>query len=111
VLIYGCLGIIDDIVLSTNDVQVTPIGHASTAQAFPNPFPDRTTITISPTESGTARVSVVNQLGQEVAKLYDGNLSAGQHSFTWDASGVAAGTYECLIRLNGQVETVPVVKF
>jgi photosystem II stability/assembly factor-like uncharacterized protein len=109
-VIYGTFGFIDDIVISTSGVQVTRMDNASTAQAFPNPFTDKTTVTISPTESGMASVTVVNLLGQEVAKLYDGNLSAGQHSFTWDASGVAAGTYNCVVEMNGKVETVPVVK-
>jgi hypothetical protein len=60
----------------------------------------------------------VNLLGVEVARIFSGELAAGEHAFTWDAQagstaprGMYApqGMYECLIRMNGQVETLPVM--
>ncbi len=57
--------------------------------------------------NGVGEVSIVNLLGAEVARLYEGELDAGEHSFTWDASGAAAGMYECLVRVNGNVQRVP----
>ena len=63
-------------------------------------------------------LSIVNMLGVEVARLFTGELGAGEHSFTWDAGRnstygapcATQGIYECLVRVNGQVETLPVVK-
>ena len=55
-------------------------------------------------------ISIVNLLGEQVARLFSGVLGAGEHSFLWGTpTGMPAGTYECLVRMNGQVEALPVV--
>jgi hypothetical protein len=51
-------------------------------------------------------------LGVEVTRLFSGELGAGEHSFSWDAGKNAyatQGVYECVVRMNGHMETVPVV--
>ncbi|MDP4198783.1 MAG: T9SS type A sorting domain-containing protein [Bacteroidota bacterium] len=78
--------------------------------AYPNPFSQSTTISFTPEAGGHADVSIVNLLGVEVARIFSGELAAGEHTFTWDAIGLPAGTYECLIRMNGRVEMVPVIR-
>ncbi len=78
-------------------------------QSYPNPFSRSTTVTFSSQDVGFAEVMVVNLLGAQVAQLFSGALSAGNHSFTWDASGMAPGMYECIVRVNGQVQRVPMV--
>jgi hypothetical protein len=77
----------------------------------PNPFSQSTQITFTSPSAGYAEVSIVNMLGVEVARLLSGELGAGEHSLTWDAGKDACttGVYECLVRMNGQVETLPVV--
>jgi photosystem II stability/assembly factor-like uncharacterized protein len=78
--------------------------------SFPNPFSQSTEITFTSQAAGYAGVSIVNMLGVEVARLYSGELGAGEHSFMWgDPTGLPDGVYECLVRMNGQVETVPAV--
>lgn len=81
-------------------------------RSFPNPFSQSTTITFTTDAAGYADISVVNLLGVEVAHLFSGELAAGNHSFTWDADKMSAprGVYECLVRMNGRVETVPMVR-
>ena len=83
----------------------------SAIKAFPNPFSQSTTITFTTDAAGYADVSVVNLLGAEVAHLFSGELAVGNHSFSWDADKMSAprGMYECLVRMNGRVETVPMV--
>jgi hypothetical protein len=34
---------------------------------------------------------------------------AGAHSFSWDASGLPDGMYECLLQMNSSMERVPMV--
>ncbi|HZK75732.1 MAG TPA: FlgD immunoglobulin-like domain containing protein [Candidatus Kapabacteria bacterium] len=106
--------------LNTSAVAEKPIAN-SQIRSYPNPFSQSTTISFSSQTSGFADVSIVNALGTEVEKLYSGELSAGEHSFTWNADGTSAprvsnGMYECLVRMNGRVddrsstvETLPVV--
>jgi hypothetical protein len=84
----------------------------SDIQTYPNPFSQSTQITFTSQAAGYAEVSIVNMLGVEVARLFSGELGAGEHSFMWDAGKNAYathGVYECLVRMNGQVETLPVV--
>jgi hypothetical protein len=81
------------------------------ASCYPNPFSQSTEITFTSPSAGYAEISIVNMLGVEIARLFSGELGAGEHSFTWGADGTSAprGTYECVVRMNGQVETLPVV--
>ncbi len=86
----------------------TPAEFALTS--VPNPFTQSTTINFTIPESGVAEVSVVNLLGTEVAHIFSGELSAGEHTFTWNATGFPDGMYECLVDMNGHVKWVASIK-
>ncbi len=92
-----------------------PTANNYGVQSYPNPFSQSTTISFTPDASGHADVSVVNLLGVEVARIFSGELAAGEHRFTWDAAtgGSAAadatGVYECLVRMNGRIEELPIM--
>jgi hypothetical protein len=87
----------------------SPQAANASLTAYPNPFTQSTTINFSPSESGLAEVSVVNILGTSVARMFSGQLDPGAHSFTWDASGLAPGMYECILSMNGNVQEIPVM--
>jgi hypothetical protein len=74
--------------------------------SYPDPFSQSTTISFTSPESGVAEVTVVNLLGQEVARIFSGELQSGDHEFSWDASGMPPGMYECVVRINGSIERV-----
>jgi len=79
-------------------------------RSYPNPFSQSTEITFTTEATGYADVTVVDLLGAEVAHLYSGTLGAGEHSFMWsNPTGLPDGTYECLVHVNGRVETLPLV--
>jgi hypothetical protein len=79
-------------------------------QCFPNPLSHSTTIRFTSAESGVARVTVVNLLGEEVTRVFEGSLSAGEHTFLWSKpTGLPTGMYECEVEMNGSVQQVPVV--
>ena len=83
---------------------------ATALALYPNPFSQSTNITFTSEAAGYADVSIVNLLGVEVAHLFSGELVAGEHSFEWSKpAGLPDGMYECLVRMNGRVETLPVV--
>ena len=63
------------------------------SQNYPNPFNPATTFTVTLPQSDVVSVVVYNALGQSVAKFHDGKLSAGKHSFTFDAARLASGLY------------------
>ncbi len=78
-------------------------------QSYPNPLTQSTTINFTSPQSGAAEIRVVNLLGASVARIYSGELSAGEHSFVWDASAMPPGTYWCEIRMNGATDRIPIV--
>jgi parallel beta-helix repeat protein len=65
----------------------------SISTAYPNPFNASTTITVTLPEAADLTVTVYNVAGQQVAELANGQYTAGNHTLTFDASGMASGLY------------------
>jgi uncharacterized membrane protein len=63
------------------------------AEIAPNPFNPTTTITLALPAASELNLRVVNVLGQQVATLADGKISAGNHSFVFDGANLASGVY------------------
>ncbi len=104
-------GIIRPITLSIPAAVSMPTRNSNVSlQSYPNPFTHSTTISFSSESQGYADVSIVNLLGSEVSHLFSGELAAGEHSFVWsNPTGLPDGTYECLVRMNGHLQTLPMV--
>ena len=62
-------------------------------QASPNPFNNNSCLEISVPLSGQARLNIYDISGREAAVLYDGWLSAGNHTYNFQADGLATGIY------------------
>jgi hypothetical protein len=60
---------------------------------YPNPFNPSTQITVGLPVPGRLTLSIYNALGNEVAVLARGEMPAGNHHFTWEASNEASGVY------------------
>lgn len=65
----------------------------SLMQNYPNPFNPATTIKFGLPKDSHVKLSVYNILGQEVATLVNGFMSAGYHTIRFDASGMNTGMY------------------
>lgn len=75
----------------------------------PNPFNPETRISFALPEEMRFSLRIYNIFGEQVARLYDGNMTAGAHSVTWDGrnhSGrpVTSGLY--LYRLESEQATL-----
>ncbi len=74
-------------------------------QNYPNPFNPVTTIQFSLEKAGRTTLEIYNVLGQKVATLVNGELSAGAHRYQWNASGMASGIYFYRLRIQNFVAT------
>jgi hypothetical protein len=62
-------------------------------QNFPNPFNPVTGISFSLSNQTFVKLKVYNLLGQEIAVIYEGILSAGAHKYNWNAADFPSGVY------------------
>lgn len=65
----------------------------SLMQNYPNPFNPVTAIEFGLPQKAFIKLSVYNTLGQLVEILVDESLSAGFHSYSFDASNLSSGVY------------------
>ncbi len=63
------------------------------AQNYPNPFNPVTTISFVIPSRSSVMLKVFDILGKEVETIVNGELSAGNHSYRWDASDFSSGVY------------------
>ena len=62
-------------------------------QNYPNPFNPSTSIRFSLPVDAQVTIGVYNLVGEKVAEIASGNLSAGSHNITFDASKLTSGIY------------------
>jgi photosystem II stability/assembly factor-like uncharacterized protein len=74
-------------------------------QNYPNPFNPSTTIKYALPSRSHVTLTVYNTLGQSVRELVNGEMEAGCHSVSFDASGLASGVYFYRIRAGDFVST------
>ncbi len=72
-------------------------------QNYPNPFNPTTNIVFEITEASNVRVLIYNSQGQMIGVPADRAYSAGRHSVTFDASGVASGVLIYSLEIDGVV--------
>ncbi len=80
-------------------------GEVRLKQNYPNPFNPTTTIAFSLPEARQVSLRVYDVLGRQVATLADQKLSAGQHTFTLDASGWSSGLYIYRLKAGTKIYT------
>ncbi len=73
-----------DMVAAVQQAPIQPVNY-SLEQNYPNPFNPTTQIAFSVPTSMHVTVTIFNILGQRIATLVDGHMSAGSHVVTWNA--------------------------
>ena len=83
----------------------TPPEEFALHQNYPNPFNASTEIRFRISTRTFVTLSICDIRGTEVARLANEERSPGDHTVTWDATGVTSGTYFCRL-LGGDVVLV-----
>ncbi|OQY76194.1 MAG: hypothetical protein B6D44_00070 [Ignavibacteriales bacterium UTCHB2] len=78
---------------NTIEVEVLGLREFALGQNYPNPFNPSTTINFSLAVDSKVSLKVFNVLGQEVASLVNGQMSAGSQKISFDASSLNSGVY------------------
>jgi hypothetical protein len=100
--IHGSPGATDE-ATGVGDRPETRPAAFSLSQNFPNPFNPGTLIRFTLPKAGFIRMRVTDVLGREAAVLAAGHYAAGPHSVRWDASGLSAGVYLCVLEFGDEV--------
>ena len=79
--------------LSTSTEKNHTVNGFALAQNYPNPFNPTTNISFTIPTASDVKLTVYNLLGQEVARLVNGRLTAGAHTVKFNASNLASGMY------------------
>ena len=75
----------------------------------PNPFEASTTIYYELKEPAIVTLTIYNQFG-ELVTCFANKQSTGQQQVAWNADGLAAGVYYCVLRTDGGMQTVKLIK-
>ncbi len=96
---------VNDIVLSVSNSD--PVAKEFKLNGnYPNPFNASTRIRFTLSQNQNVKLTIWNAMGQQVATLVEGNLSAGQHEYTWNSEksstgAAASGVYFCKLTATG----------
>ena len=93
--------------VDTNNLDVPPVvaqpSDFAIGQAYPNPFNPSVAVAVNLGRASDVRLMVYDILGRRVAQLQQKNLTAGRHTLSWTANGVASGVY--FLRIEAGPET------
>ncbi|MAP66076.1 MAG: hypothetical protein CMF80_00035, partial [Candidatus Marinimicrobia bacterium] len=77
--------------------------------AYPNPFNPETTLDYSVKSAGMVELSIFDINGRLVSTLWNGELSSGSYSATWDATSQPSGLYIAKLKSGNTVQTSKLV--
>lgn len=88
------------------DERPTPAADFRLEPVYPNPFNATATIRYSVPTTGTVHLAVYDILGRHARDLVFGNVGAGEHSASWDASALTSGLYFVRLTAGSRTATV-----
>jgi hypothetical protein len=98
---------VDNVIATVATLNATPNVNAgnvteySLHQNYPNPFNPTTSIVFDMVDAGNVSLKIYNLMGQEVASLVNGPMSAGHHLVSFDAKNLPSGLYLYRLNVNG----------
>ena len=87
------------------DVKMNIPSQLALGEAYPNPINPSTSFNVYLLEDNFVNIGIYNMVGQLVDVLYNGNISKGEHLFTWNSYDISSGTYLIQVKSNFGVST------
>jgi Immune inhibitor A-like, MAM domain/Carboxypeptidase regulatory-like domain/Secretion system C-terminal sorting domain len=78
----------------------------SLGEVYPNPFNSSTSVVLNLPSDTEVSVVVFNVMGQQVATLADGQLTAGVHTLSFEAESLSSGVYFVKATVPGQLNEI-----
>lgn len=78
-------------------------------QNYPNPFNPDTVISFTLPQSEKVKVTIFNNLGEQVEVIYNDVANAGLNKIMWNASNLTSGVYLCKLTTNNFESTKKMV--
>ena len=102
---------VEEVIVANSNTLLSVVEPSSfeLGAAYPNPFNPSTSLSISMPENGYVTVKAYNLVGQVVSVITEGNMEAGNHTMTWDASSLSSGVYLITAEYAGSVATQKVM--
>lgn len=91
--LWGYCQLSDEIINTKVKTSSSVISSYKLEQNYPNPFNPSTKITFELAKSEKVKLAVYNLLGEQVAELVNGMMSASSHTITFNAQNLASGIY------------------
>lgn len=85
------------------EIEIIP-NQFSLSRIYPNPFNHSTNISFSITSGAFVSLKVFNALGREVSSLISEELSAGNYTHQWNATGRPSGIYFYRLQIGSDVQ-------
>ncbi len=85
-----------------------PVEHRL-LRCYPNPFNSTLSINLNMLIEERGSLSISDELGRKVAKLFDGSFDRGINRFQWTPNGLPAGLYSVQYSANQETITTKVV--
>ncbi|MAX10448.1 MAG: hypothetical protein CMG13_06340, partial [Candidatus Marinimicrobia bacterium] len=102
---------VEEVIVANSNTLLSVVEPSSfeLGAAYPNPFNPSTSLSINMPENGYVSVKAYNLVGQVVSVITEGNMDAGSHTMTWDASSLSSGVYLITAEYAGSVATQKVM--
>ncbi len=84
------------------DLNIKSLGYYLD-QNYPNPFNPSTKIRFNVPEQSKVKLSIINNLGEVIEQLSDGETARGTYEKVWNASRFASGIYYVSMRAESEV--------
>jgi len=108
-LTYGGEAVMHDKVEVTVEGRELSVEEFILNKAYPNPFNPSITINYQLSTINEVRAYVYDTKGKLVEELLNTEMSAGNHTLTWDASGMPSGVYLVSMQAGNTVQSQKIV--